>query len=603
MFGHSGNILRVDLTGGTVRREACAPEFARMFLGGNGFVAKLVHDTTPPAIDPLAEQNAIVFAVGPLTATPVWGTSRGHLGAVSPLTGYFADSNYGGDFAAAQKRAGFDAICITGKSARPVYISVTDAGAHIKDAADVWGLTTEETNNLLQRREGGSSVSASIGPAGENRVLFASVICGGRRPGAAGRGGFGAVMGSKNLKALVVGGRRKTRIAQPQRLRTLLDEQKDALQQGCAVLTDVGTPFLVGMINDRGALCTHNARREVCSFADDIGAAVLKENHVVRNVACSGCPVACGKLVHVPAGEYAGRTLKMPEYETIYALGAMLDNPDIVSIMNANAACDLYGLDTISMGVTLSFVAECLEQHVVSQADLGGRVDFGDGRAIVDLVEATARKQGIGELLALGSARLARRFGGDAYKYLYCAKSLEIPGHSARYLRPMSLGYATGTRGGSHHDSRPQYLVPDTDPGFDVQPQNNVQTQHFTAVGDSLVMCRFLNERGFGSQLNDVAVAALNQVTGWDMTLPELHLIGERIYNLERLISVRQGAGRKDDTLPWRTMNEPISDGPAKGRYCPPETLESMLDEYYKLRGWSTDGIPTESKLRELDLA
>ena len=603
MHGHNGRILRIDLTSGTVSKQSYDQDFARLFLGGNGFVAQLVYDTVPQQVDPLGEHNAIVFAVGPMTDTPVWGSSRGHLGAVSPLSGYFADSNFGGDFAATQKRTGFDAICIAGKSPTPAYISVTDQGAEIKDAADIWGLTTEQTNQTLQRREGDSAVAASIGPAGENLVLFASVIGGGRRPGAAGRGGFGAVMGSKNLKALVVRGETKTDIAQPELLRTLLQQQKAPLREATALLTDTGTSFLVRMINDRGALCTHNARDEVCSFADRIGTDSLKADYIQRRIACAGCAIACGKLVSIPSGAYAGHTLKMPEYETIYALGSMLDNPDIVSIMNANAACDLYGLDTISMGVTLSFVAECLEQKITSPADLGGRVDFSPGPALVDLIKATAHTQGIGKLLAQGSARLAELFGGEAYKYLYCSKSLELPGHSARYLRPMSLGYATGTRGGSHQDSRPQYLVPDTDPGFDVQPRNNIDTQHFTAVGDSLIMCRFLNERSFGSQLNDVAVEALNHVTGWNLTLPELQLIGERICNLERLISVRQGASRKDDTLPWRSTHEPISTGPAQGRYCPPETLEAMLDEYYRQRDWSPDGIPNQSKLRQLNLA
>ena len=374
------------------------------------------------------------------------------------------------------------------------------------------------------------------------------------------------------------------------------------LKEGTAVLTEVGTPFLVDMINDRGVLCTHNASRETFEFSAEINAKRLKQHYIVRNSGCFGCPVACGKVANVARGNYAGRQIKMPEYETIYALGPMLDNHDIDSIINANGLCDLLGLDTVSMGVTLSFVAECLEKGVVSESDLGGTVEFGNSEGMIDLVKATAGRKGLGELLAMGSAKLADRFGKDAHKYLYATKGMEIPGHSARGVRALSLGYATATRGGTHHDSRPRYPVPDEDHGFSGQVEANIQTQHYTAVGDSLIMCRFTEERGLGAQHNDTIADVVNHVTGWDVDVNELDVIGERIYNIERMIGVRRGLSRRDDTLPWRSMNEPIPDGPAKGRYCSREELDRMLDEYYCLRGWSKDGIPTTEKLSELGL-
>jgi len=602
MFGHGGRLLNVDLSTGEVEQEHCRDEFARAFLGGNGFAAKLIYDGVPADADPLGENNAIVFTVGPLTDTSVWGTSRGHLAALSPQTGLFADSNYGGQFGTAQKRTGFDAIYITGKSAKPVYLLVTEQGGRLKDAGDLRGKSTEETNSILQEREGKGAVSASIGPAGENQVLFANIVCGGVRPGAAGRGGMGTVMGAKNLKAVVAVGNRKTQIAHPRELKAFLKDKSDSLKSGTALFTTDGTPMLVKMINARGLLCTHNASKETCDFADDIGADVLKERHVVKNIACHGCPVACGKTVSVPHGEYAGRTLKMPEYETIYAMGPMLDNRDIVSIINGNGICDLLGVDTISMGVTLSFVAECLERGVITEQDIGGKVDFADGNGMVDLIRATAMRKGIGDLLSQGSERLAERFGPEARKYLYSVKGLEIAGHSARGLRPMSLGYATSTRGGSHHDTRPKYLDPGEDPGFNGQPEYNVKSQHFSTIGDSLVMCRFVEERGFGLSSNEGVEQVLNYVTGWDISAGDLDVIGERIYNLERMVNVRRGISRKDDTIPYRTMNEPVPGGPAEGRHCPREDLDAMLDEYYRLRGWTRDGIPTSKKLSELGL-
>jgi aldehyde:ferredoxin oxidoreductase len=260
------------------------------------------------------------------------------------------------------------------------------------------------------------------------------------------------------------------------------------------------------------------------------------------------------------------------------------------------------GIDTISMGVTLSFVAECMGKGIISEKEVGGRVNFADGEAMVDLIKKTARREGIGALLAVGSARIAERFDKDAYKYLYTVKGLEVAGHSARGLRGMSLSYSTSTRGGSHHDGRPNYATADPDPGFDPQPKYIQRNQYFTAVGDSLIVCRFIAERGLGTPLNDDIAKIVGYVTGWDITLAELEKIGERIYNLERLINIRRGVSRKDDILPYRVMNEPIPDGPVKGRYCPKENLDAMLDTYYELRGWTREGVPTDEKLAELGL-
>jgi aldehyde:ferredoxin oxidoreductase len=402
---------------------------------------------------------------------------------------------------------------------------------------------------------------------------------------------------------VVATGRRATEIARPDELQAFLKSHLSTLREKTAVLTESGTPSLVTVINAKGLLATHNASREVFEHADDIGADALKEQYVVRNTACHGCPVACGKLVKMPPGEYAGRNMKMPEYETIFAMGPMLDNRDLSAIINANGICDLYGMDTISMGVTLAFVAECMERGLVTEQDLGGRVDFEDGPGLVELVRATSRGEGIGALLALGSERLAERFGGDVRKYLYSVKGLEVPGHSARGLRMMSIGYANATRGGSHHDTRADYTQADEDPGFEGQAAYSVRSQNFTAAGDSLVLCRFVEEKGFGTTNNEPIAQVLNAVTGWDMTPDDLDVIGERIVNLERMINVRRGVRRADDVLPHRTMNEPIPDGPAKGRYCPREELDAMLDEYYRLRGWTPEGIPSEQKLAELGLA
>ncbi len=602
MYGHQGKLLRVDLSSGHMEEETYTAEFAEMFLGGNGFAAKMIFDSVPADADPLGPGNAVVFTVGPLTDTPVWGSSRGHMAAISPLTGLFCDSNFGGQFAIAQKRAGFEAISIKGSASEPVYLSVSDQGAEIRSAASLWGKSTEETIEGLQDRAGEGAICGAIGPAGENRVLFANVIFGGKRSGIAGRGGLGAVMGAKNLKAVVVKGSKRTRVADRDSVTRVLKERYPFLKKNTAPFKTLGTPFLVHLINSLGLLGTRNNSGETFPHAGDISGELMREKYWDRNTACYGCPVACGKTVHVRKGEYAGSAVKMPEYETLYAFGSMLDNRDLDSIIEANHLCSLMGMDTISMGVTLAFAAECMDKGIITERELGGRVAFSDGKSYGDLIQKTAERQGIGQLLAMGSARLAKMFGEESHPYLYAVKGLEIAGHSARGLRNMSLSYAVSTRGGSHHDGRPNYLAVDPDPGFGPQPQIIFRNNAFTAVGDSLVLCRFIAERGIGTPLNDDMVRLVNGITGWTLSLKDLEKIGERIYNLERLINVRRGAGRKDDVLPSRVMTEPVPDGPVKGRYCLPKDLDAMLDTYYELRGWTRDGIPTEGKLKELGL-
>jgi aldehyde:ferredoxin oxidoreductase len=602
MYGHQGKLLKVNLSDGHIEEESYTADYAEMFLGGNGFAAKMILDSVPADADPFGPENAVVFTVGPVTDTPVWGPSRGHMASISPLTGLFCDSNYGGQFAIAQKRTGYDAILIKGFSSEPVYLSVTDQGAEIRSAASLWGKTTEETIEGLQAQAGEGAICGAIGPAGENRVLFANVIFGGKRTGIAGRGGLGAVMGAKNLKAVLVKGSKRTHVANRDALTKVLKERYPFLNKNTAPFKTQGTPFLVQLINSLGLLGTRNNAGEVFAHAGDISGEFMRENYWDRNTACYGCPVACGKMVHVRKGEFAGKTVKMPEYETLYAFGSMMDNRNLDSIIEANHLCSLMGMDTISMGVTLSFVAECMDKGIIKERDLGGRVAFSSGESFRELIRKTAGKQEIGQLLAMGSARLARIFGEGARKYLYAVKGMEIAGHSARGLRNMSLSYAVSTRGGSHHDGRPNYLAVDPDPGFGPQPQLVFRNNAFTAVGDSLVLCRFIAERGIGTPLNEDMVRLVNGVTGWNLSLKELERIGERIYNLERLINVRRGVRRKDEILPSRVMSEPIPDGPVKGRFCLPKDLDAMLDTYYELRGWTPEGIPTEGKLKELGL-
>jgi len=603
MNGYMGRILKVDLSSGAVEKIPLDATFARMFLGGNGFAAKFVYDLVPCTADPLSEENIVVFATGPFNGSPVWGTGRGHVAAISPQTGMFCDSNFGGDFASMLKKTGFDAVILSGRASSPVYVSINDEGVFVKDAEDLWGKTTGETHRLLVEKEGGKAESAVIGPAGENGVIFAGIMCSGSRVSAAARGGIGSVLGSKNCKGVVVKGAGKAEIADPDALKSYLKTLFPDVRKKTAVLSKMGTPFLVDMINSKGMLGTHNNMRETFDRAYEISGELILKKYIKKSVACHGCPVACGKLVPVPDGEFAHLDVKMPEYETLYAMGSMLDNDDIVSIFNGNTMCDEMGMDTISFGVTLAFLAECVERGIVGEKELKMEISFGNWENLSEIVKKTAlREEGIGWLVSLGSERLSEQLGHDSYKLLYSQQGLEITGHSARGLQNMGLAYATSTRGGSHQDGRPYYAGKD-DPYSDESPEHCIDTEHNSAVGDSLVMCRFLQERAFGMKLNDSYLPVIRYVTGWDIDLDELTAIGERIYNLERIINVKRGANRSTAMLPYRVMNEPVPDGPCRGRYVPQTKLDRMMDGYYKLRGWDRDGVPVDGKLSELGLA
>jgi aldehyde:ferredoxin oxidoreductase len=605
MKGYGGRVLFVDVQSGKTRIEPVSEAMARSLLGGNGFAARLLLDRVPPGIDAYDPANAVVFSVGPVTDTTVPGNSRACVAAKSPLTGLFFDSTFGGRFPATMKRTGFDAIVITGQAGEPVYVKVTESGATLEPARALWGRTTRDTVHAIQAVEGADTDVMAIGPAGEHRVRFAAMgTYWKNREGFAGRGGIGAVLGSKNVKAVMVVGARKTEVADPVSLKALVEERREPLKTGTKALSTYGTPFLVKPINTLGALGAYNLRQEVYAEALAISGEDMHAHHHDRDTTCLKCPVACGKQYEIRDGELKGLKAKMPEYETIFAFGSMLGNAHAGSLAKANDLCDLLGLDTITMGVTLSFVAEALERGWLSEAEVGVPFGWGDWQGMLRLVEMTATRQGFGDRLAEGAWRLAESVHPEATRTVYAVKRLELPAHSARALKGMSIGYATATRGGSHHDTRPtpQYAQGFDRRGTDGKPEFAVRSQHFTAVDDSLVVCRFTSERGFGLFVDEPYARMIRAVTGWDMSVEELERLGERVVNLERLFNVREGVRRKDDVLPWRVMHEPIPDGPSAGMHCPPDELAMMLDRYYALRGWDADGVPTPERLQALGL-
>ncbi len=605
MFGYQGKILHIDLSNRTSRIEEFDESMGRLFLGGNGFGAKILWDHLKPGVDPLSEDNIIVCAVGPYTDSAVPSASRACAATISPLTGLFFDSTFGGAWPITLKRTGHDAIVLHGKADALIYLLITESGVEFKDAHDLRGKWIRETCDSISEREGGADVLA-IGPAGENQVRFAAMAHTWRksRDGISGRGGMAAVLGSKNVKAVALRGKAKTDFADVKALRKYVNDTAEDVRTGTAVLHKYGTPILVNMINKMGALGTRNLMSEIFENCEPISGEYMHENFWDKDTTCLKCPVACGKNFVMKGGEFDGLKWKLPEYETIFALGTMLGIGDPGVMLQANMLCDELGLDTISAGVTLSLAFECFEKGLLSEAEVNAPLQWGDSSTMLRLLEEMANRQGFGARLAEGGQRLAEEIGGDAPRLLYACRGLELPAHSARALKGMSIGYATGTRGGSHHDTRPtlQYASDHDNTSTNGKSAFAVRTQNFTALGDSITQCRFTAERGYGAMINEKYAHMLNLVTGWDTTESELEETGERICNLERALHVREGLNRTHDLLPHKVMYEPIPDGPHKGMHCPPDELEAMKDEFYGIRGWNEKGIPTTNTLKRLKL-
>ena len=603
---YGGEILHVHLDTGETETEAIDPEDARRFLGGNGFAAQQVAEHVPPDADPFDPENVLAMAVGPMNATPFQSTSRGVLGFVSPMTNGFFDSTFGGTLPQALKTTGFEAVVLHGQAEEDSYVLVDEDGAETKPAEDLTGLETYETCQAIRDREGvgyDTHVLAS-GPAGENQVRYACLVHESEmREGVAGRGGAGAVLGSKNVKAIAVQGGDFQ--PEPQGgLQGRSVQQMGRLMEDTEMLQEYGTAGLVNPINEMGKLGQRNMQTEQAApdDAEAISGETLKDEYVTEDTTCSNCAVKCGKHVSV---ESEGITeAKIPEFESLFGTATLQEVYDIERVIKANDLCDRLGLDTISWGVTVAFARECHEKGLLDD-DASPHLAFGDADGLVELARKTAHREDFGDELAEGSFRLAESLDDEAERYLYGAKGLEFAAHSARGLKGMSIGYATATRGGSHHDTRPTLQYDgEHDETTEGTPEFAARIQHFTALGDSLTQCRFVSEGGWGTRINENYMEAINLATGWDLSVEDVEAIGERIYNLERLINAARGVADRDaDTLPHRVMSEPISDGPAEGMYCPPEELDSMLETYYAFRGWNDNGHPPTETVARLDMA
>jgi len=600
VYGYTGKILHIDLTTGKTEVETPNEQFYRKWLGGNGFIIKYLYDGIKKGTDPLSPEAVSVFASGPLSGTLAHGAGRTHFGVKSPQTGLLADSSAGGGFAAMLKYAGYDAVVIKGKAASPVMIVINNDKVEIRDAERFWGLKTIETQHRIKKELTHEYKVACIGPAGEKLVPMTSIITDTR---VAGRSGNGAVWGSKNLKAIAIYGDKDVKVADMGKVKALYGEFAQKAKETLGGLSKYGTTGLPASINAFGGMGTRNMQEETFEHVDKIGGEILNTEHLIRHRSCFSCCIHCAKDFKVNKWDNVSEG---PEYETQYSFGSMPAIADVDYVIEADRLSDEYGLDTISAGVTASMIMELMERGLLTEKDTDGRTfKFGNGEDLLELVRIIAERRGeFGDLICKGTRAIAEKLGGDAYKYAFHAKGLEPAGHSPRAQKTMSVGYATSPRGGSHHDARPiEYgLPPEKRKTTEGRALNAFNTQNWTCLGDTLVVCHFA-EKIYGTSVAQVHSDWVNAVTGWNTTLDEVKLIAERIYTMERLFTIREsGKARAGDTIPWRALNEPIPSGTSKGMYTTQKELDTMLDEYYDLRGWDRKGVPTKATLKRLGL-
>ncbi|MBW1931294.1 MAG: aldehyde ferredoxin oxidoreductase family protein [Deltaproteobacteria bacterium] len=608
MQGWMGKLLRVDLTTGRLSVEMVDPEVARDFIGGRGWAIRYLYDEVDPGVDPLSEGNKVIFATGPLTATLTPSGARYMVVTKSPLTGAITCANAGGEFPTEMKRTGFDMFIFEGRSPRPIYLWVNDDQAELRPADHLWGMDVHTTVALIRKETDPKVRVACIGPAGEKLVKIAAIMNDAHR--AAGRAGVGAVLGYKNLKAVAVRGHNKVSLADPEKLMDISKEVRKEVEQiakaGKLVLRDYGTAYVATVTNSFGIIPTRNFQSGVFAGAEVISGEILNKKYLIRPKPCHGCPIACGRVTRVEHPLYGGEG-EGPEYETLAAFGSSCGIDNLEAIIKANYLCNELGLDTISTGMTISCAMELYEKGYLPQADVGRPLEFGDAGAIVDLTRKTALREGFGDLLAEGSFRLASRYGHPEVSI--SSKKLEFPGYDPRGVKGMGILYATSNIGASHMRGDTIYV----ELGYvsvDVDPLTHKHKAHYCkhlqdifAVIDSVGLCVFVAMRHFVQHNESLSMTRLadlmNSATGVGYDPKNLLLAGERIYNLERLFLLKAGFTKDDDTLPPRMLKEPMPEGPAQGQVV---ELDVMLPEYYQLRGWSSEGIPTEEKLKELGL-
>jgi aldehyde:ferredoxin oxidoreductase len=592
--GYCNCILRVDLSTGKVEREELpGEEVMRLLLGGKGLGAYLLYTGQPAGVDPLGPANQLIINVGPLTGTTAPTAGRLASTTKSPATGTYSDAYSGGFFGQTLKYAGYDALVLTGAASEPVALRIDDERVELRPARELWGMPLPAADEALKHELGAGWQNLVIGPPGEKRSNIASIF---NETRALARGGVGAVMGSKNLKAISARGRGGVNVADRVRFERALQLATRAIRMSSAIsrMKVEGTANILEFVNVVGALPTRNFQQGQFEGADEISGAAFREKSWKRDYACFGCPIACSKVT----GAVDGKVLEGPEYETIYAMGSNCAIADRDAIIRMTLVCDEYGIDTISAGAIVAFVMEMFEKGVVTAAELDGiEPHWGDCRAALALVEKMARVEGCGEWLSAGVAQIAARYPAAA-PYAMHVKGLEMPAYHPNAAKGMALGYAVSERGACHLRGAPlSEVLGGADP-LTTRGKAHLFRDHQaeSALWNSAVLCCF---PGFGMSLKELR-QLVEAATGFEYgSAREFERMGERISTLARLFNTREGLNRAQDTLPERNLRQPMPSGPARGQVV---ELDAMLDEYYALVGWDANGIPTPQRLNELGL-
>jgi aldehyde:ferredoxin oxidoreductase len=610
-----GLTAEINLSENQVKVRETEKELYSKFLGSRGYAAKILYDRVGPEVNPLDPENLLIFSTGPLTGTP-WPTSaRYTLTGKSPLTGIYGYSNSSGYFGPELKKAGFDALVFSGESSEPQVLFIDNQDLQLISADEYWGMTTKEVEDELKERFSGVKV-ASIGPAGENLVKFSSVVNDYSRTAA--RCGLGAVMGSKNLKAVAVRGEGEVDYSSEFADIAKRMMQKVGQHPGSKSLRKWGTAHLVGPKNVRGDLPTRNHQYAQFKDADQIDAKSLDE-YVTKNSGCYSCPIACSRHSKVDKGKYKSE-VEGPEYETMDSLGPLVGNGDLESIIHGNLLCNRLGIDTISTGVVIAFAMECHENGLLDSEDLS--LEWGDSETVIQLIQDISHRQGLGETLAEGVQDAANKIGGGASYYAMHVKGMEMPRQEPRVCKSYGLAHSTSNRGADHLYALPTIdltnneevgesffseCMPEVLDHIDetCKPDMIVFTEAFNAISDALGVCKFSTTENFALYPEDLA-RGLSTFKEFELDGKALIKAGERIVNLERMYNHRHGIDRTDDQLPERILEEQISVYDMDTGEQVEEGLEvdlaSMLDRYYELRGWTEDGTPKASKLEELEL-
>ena len=608
--GYWNRVLRVDLSSGKVTAEKVGEEVWKQLIGGAAYGAKVLLEEVPAHTDPLSPENPLVFAVGPFQSLPIPGNAKWSVACKSPLTKTFCDTAGGARFAPLLKGCGCEALIVQGKADDPVYLWVTEDGVEIRDAADFWGMEAIEVAHALRGEVGQSKASAlTIGPAGEQMNPIALIAAEGHS--FAGRGGAGAVMGSKNLKGLVVYGQNLPPVADPERGQAFAKELMEQMRRDGEGFGDTGTPVVIVPYEEMGDT-------PIKYWSGDVwheGAELLCTPHYTevlnaKRWPCINCPIGCHRRISFSEPAKYAVDGSGPEYESTGMLGACCLVDDVKAVAKANDICNREGIDCVSAGAYTGFLMECFEKGLITEKDTGGlAIEWGDGDVLIKVVKQIAAGEGLGELFSEGIVGAAQEIGGGAEDLIVHVKNLDFPAHDPRAVFGLSVNYATGTRGACHERGDPQSGAlglaypelgfPEAPENFDMEaaPRVAKSWQDASSLYNQLTLCKFMVK---GSTMTLTQIKdAFNYVTGWDWEVSDLIRTGERAITMERLFNIREGFTREDDALP-KKMFIPAKEGARAGKV--PEPFEEALDKYYEMRGFDKDGVPTPETLKDLGL-